>query len=847
MAGLRRHLTRWARGLLVLPGRPETGGRFRWLAWSGRALVGVPARQRERLLRGWPRLLARMGQGLLVRLLLLGAAVVLLAVLLLRGSLPQVDGDLAVAGLSAPVRIERDQLGIPTIHAANRVDLACGLGFVHAQDRFFQMDLLRRHAAGELSELLGPAVLDIDRRSRLHRFRTLARRVVAALPSDQRAELDAYVRGVNAGYASLGVRPFEYLLLGADPQPWTGEDCLLVMESMFLMLQRRSLAVESALGVARQTLPDGLYQLLTAPGDEWDAPLEGSALATPPLPGPQTFDLRREQAAPLALPARTTRARTPPGSNSWAVAGSHSTHGGAILANDMHLPLAVPNTWYRAGLAWRDGQGGAHRAWGATLPGGPGLIIGSNGRVAWGFTNSMGDWADLVRLEIDPSEPGKYRTPAGWRSFEVFPETIHVRGRADVARPVRWTCWGPVLDDTEYHRATPFALRWAAQDAEVLNLNYLDLLGAGTLEEALTAAARSSGPQCNILVADARGDIAWTIYGRIPKRVGFDGRTPTSWADGSRRWDGYLDPAQAPRILRPPSGRLWTANNRVLAGPELARLGNGGYDRGARARQIRDRLFARDHLSEADMLALQLDDRALFLQRWRNLLLHVLDGPGTRRGTARGQMRELVAAWKGRADGEAAGYRLVADFQRRVSRAILGPLTARCRQVDPTIDVNLFCSQEGAVWRLLKEQPAHLLDPAYASWDELLQHAADDVARYSASGGRNLVQIRHPLSLGLGGVPVVGSLLNDWLALDMPAEVLDGGWADMPRVQAGAFGASQRMVVSPGREELGYFHMPCGQSGHPLSPHYRDGHAAWVQGLPTAFLPGEAVHVLTLR
>jgi penicillin amidase len=855
-----RQLLRWVPTLLVFPGRPRPDGcKLRWLAWGALALTGVSARTRtDGGRRSWPGWLARSVQGVGVRLLLALVAAALVTVGLLRGSLPKLDGTCAVPGLSAPVRIERDGQGIPTIHAANRADLACGLGFVHAQDRFFQMDLLRRHAAGELAELLGPQVLPVDRASRLHRFREVARRAVARLDAPRRAELDAYVRGVNAGYASLGVRPFEYLVLGRTPAPWTAEDSVLVMLSMFLMLQQRDIAVESALGVAQGTLPPGLYRLLAAPGDEWDAPLEGPAFATPPLPGPEEFDVRRERNdSRQAAAARVALDPVLPGSNNWAVAGSHTAHGGALLANDMHLPLGVPATWYRTGLAWQDRRGADRHAWGATLPGGPGLIIGSNGRVAWGLTNSDGDWSDLIRLEVDPSDPDRYLTPEGSEPFVTLPEVIHVRGGADVARPVRWTRWGPVLDDTEYHRQHPHALHWLAHDPKAFGMAYLYLLEADTLEAALDTAARSAGPQCNFLAADASGSIGWTIFGRIPRRVGFDGRTPESWADGRRRWAGYLDPTEAPRILRPQAGRLWTANNRVVAGDKLAQIGYGGYDRGARAGQIRDGLVALEKSSEADMLRLQLDDRALFLARWQELLLGVLSGPWADADSHRGELRLLVASWGGRAARESVGYRMVLDFRERVSRAVLAPLTARCRRVDPGIPFGLGRSQEGAVWRILRERPVHLLDPAYHTWDELLQGAADATLAEALKAGPDLAartwgegnqaHLRHPLSRGMHGLSWATGLLADGLGLDMPPEQLDGGRSDMPRVQGPSFGASERMVVAPGREEFAYFHMPCGQSGHPLSPHYRDAHDAWARGAPSPFLPGAPIHLLVLE
>jgi len=357
----------------------------------------------------------------------------------LRGSLPQVDGSAPLAGLSAPVVVERDARGIPTIRGATRLDVARAIGFVHAQERFFQMDLLRRTAAGELAALFGPAALAVDRAHRLHRFRHRAQQAGITAPADEHALIVAYTNGVNAGLAALAVRPFEYLLLRAAPEPWRAEDTLLAIYAMYLDLQGQQWLRESARGVLRETLPPELAAFLDPPGTEWDAPLQGEPFAAPPPPGPTVFDLRNR---PVAHPVSQSTATPPPlfalfpaapaaesetasGSNNWAVAGRLTAHGGALLANDMHLGLRLPNIWYRATLAYPDEHGGERQIHGVTLPGTPAIVSGGNGHIAWGYTNSEGDWADLVVLEPG-ADDASYQTPDGSRSFVRVRETLAV-------------------------------------------------------------------------------------------------------------------------------------------------------------------------------------------------------------------------------------------------------------------------------------------------------------------------------------------------------------------------------------------------------------------------------------
>lgn len=799
----------------------------------------------------------RRGRRILKALLLLAGVLVLGLVVgalwvrsEVKASLPRLDGELKLAGLSAPVTVERDALGVPTIRAASRVDAVRALGFLHAQDRFFQMDLLRRSAAGELSALFGPLAVDVDTSTRVHRFRHVAGRVLALATPEERAVFTAYTEGVNAGLAALGEKPWEYLVLRTDPAPWVPEDTVLAVHAMFLDLQDRDRLTESNLGLVHDLLPKPLAELLTPRGSEWDAPIVGEPVATPPLPGPEVVDLRKEP--PVELPKAAALSPSEPGServalgsNNWAVAGAHTADGRALLANDMHLGVAVPNTWYRASIIRPDGAGGEIRMTGVSLPGTPAVVVGSNGHVAWGFTNSYGDWSDLILLEVDPKDPDVYRTPEGPRRFEKVEEVIAVKGGEPVRLEIRQTIWGPVVD--EDHRGRLRALAWTAHHPEAVNMRMGEMDAARTLEEAMTAANRSGSPAQNFVVADSTGRVGWTIFGQIPRRVGFDGRVPTSWADGTRRWDGWLSVEEMPRVIDPPSGRVWTANSRVVDGDLLAKVGDAGYAFGARGRQIRDRLLALEKATPQDMLAIQLDDEALFLADWRKLLLETLTPEAVAADARRGEMRRLVeTTWTGRASIDSVAYRLVRTWRGYVLEQALTPLTARCAKADEEF-MAVMPQSNGAVWAMLQARPAHLLDPKHKTWNDLLLAAADATLGYYEQettgaladrtwGERNTTRIQHPLS---GALPFVGR----WI--DAPPRPLPGD-DNLPRVQGAVFGASERLVVSPGREEEGFFHMPVGQSGHPMSPYYLAGHKDWEEGKPTPFLPGPAEHTLKL-
>ena len=789
----------------------------------------------------------------------------------LRASLPQLDGTLGAAKLAGPVKIERDRLGVPTITAANRVDLAYGTGFVHGQDRFFEMDLSRRLAGGELSELFGKVALDQDSKTRLFRFRKVALAVMQQATPEQRGIVEAYARGVNAGLASLRSRPWEYWLLGAPPVPWRPEDTFLVVDSMWWDLQ--------ASGIYREILRHEINARLGGKEcdagwkcalrffyparSEWDAANTLTSQATqtvassgivPPasgIPGPDVLDVRGAAGAPADPVARTSAVArdyfSDVGSNNWAVAGRLTSTGSALVSSDMHLGQRVPTLWYHARLRTTGSASEpAVDLTGVTLPGAPLLVAGSNGHVAWGFTNSYGDWLNVALVPCSSVSDTSIRTPTGAIPLSMEIEEIRVKGAAPVMVKVMSGPAGTVLRAQPERRSCWFG-SWLATLPAATNLNLIGLERVTSVREAIALGPTVGIPHQNFVAGDRDGHIGWTIYGRIPTDIGAE-RT-----SGHSPWTTEGD---HPRIVDPPAGRIWTANARptdderqeAAIGGDLASLGSG-YDLGARARQIRDDLMALEGpATPAQMLQIQLDDRAVFLTRWRDFLLGLIDDESMRGHPKRAEFRKLVESWKARADVDSVGYRLVRGYRTETENAVW-QMIARALEI-PAEDSPMLPSRfEVPLWQLIHEQPMHMLAADYPSWrDYLLAQLDETIADLEKNcgragldhctwGTRRIVHVQHPISRSL---PFLSGLL------DMPALGLPGDH-DMPRVQDGEFGASERFSVSPGHEDQGYFHMPGGQSGHPLSPYYRAGFLEWARGQPLPFLPGAAEHMLVLQ
>ncbi len=764
--------------------------------------------------------------------------------LMLRSSLPMLDGQVAVAGLHAPVHVQRDATGVPTVIAQSSQDLAFALGYLHAQDRFFQMDLLRRAAAGELSALLGPSLLPADRNLRRHRFREVARSALASVDAPTRALLDAYAAGVNGGLSSLRSRPFEYWLLRVRPRPWNTEDTVLCVHAMFLQLQDSTGHLQLQRGLLRATLPEPLWRFLEAGAPEWDAAIDGSRAEPAHIPSPAEVNLRSISGLMVSPPEDPVTPSDPAGSNNWAVAGSQAVHGSALVANDMHLGFRVPNIWYRARLIVA--SGGGFNAVGLTLPGTPSLVAGSNGHIAWGFTNSYGEFAKVIRLVPVTGNPGAYATAAGMRQLRFADEIIEVKGAPAEHLKVAVTPWGPVMGTDWENR--PYVLDWVAHDPAAVNMKLLELERMRSSEEALRAAGDFGIPGQNFVVGDADGHIGWSIAGRLPKHSDAMPVVPQLSTDSVVGFEGWLPTAEEPRVLDPAEGLIWSANARVV-GAEAARLiGDDGMDRGARAAQIRaDLQAAPQPLSPLASLKVQLDDRAQFLERWHALLGEVIEHARARGDHSADTARDVLARWSGRAAADDPAYRLTDMFRGEVEARVFYMLVAPARRKARDFVFEIPPSFEGPLWRVLETRPVHLLAAAYADWDTLLFQALIASAQLppgcanltACTWGRvNAVRVRHPLS---GALPLLHGFL------DMPTVQLPGARHDMPRIQGPDFGASERFSVSPGYEAEGYLHMPGGQSGHPLSAFYRLGFEAWAEGRPTPLLPGTAVHELVLE
>lgn len=754
---------------------------------------------------------------------------------LLRGSLPALDGGLALPGLSAPVELERDALGTVTIKAANETDAMRALGYVHAQERFFEMDLMRRSAAGELSALFGPIALKIDKDARVHRFRARTLENLEAFAGDKLPQLQAYRDGVNDGLANLKVRPWPYLLLRTEPEPWQLADSALTGYAMFFDLQDGRNERELALWRIRQAVPAALYRLIDAEGTEWDAPLMGPPRGNVALPGPGELDLRKLPAAKIdlaSLPPETPAI----GSNNFAVAGALTKDGRAIVADDMHLGLRTPNIWFRARLQYPDVimSDGKVDVTGVTLPGLPGVVVGSNGYVAWGFTNSYGDWLDWIDVERSRLRNARIRTHR---------EAIAVKDGEDVVLEVREVEGLPILRTTpDGHR---LALSWTAYLPGGLNLGLMEMNHADSLGAAFGIAHITGIPAQNLVAGDRRGEAGWTPIGLVPNREGDCDRKQPLYGDCR----AIHQPAKSIRpqvVLEPRHHRVWTANARVADGQALRLIGDGGYDLGARQKQIRDALFAKDRFTEKDLLAIQLDDRALLMARWWMLLREVV----TQRNddAALRALAEASPLWDGHASIDSASYRIARAFREQVLDAVTAGLLAPAKaKLGKAFTMPKLRQREGVVWELVTQRPAHLLPRGAASWDALLADAARrvhaDLAKQGGDladrtwGERNTTAICHPLASALPGFAKP--------LLCMPAEPLPGD-SNMPRVQGPEVGASERMVVSPGHEKDGIFHMPGGQSGHPLSPFWGAGHDDWAKGRATPFLPGPAQHRLRL-
>ena len=760
-------------------------------------------------------------------LVLLAAAYVVVA-----ASLPRRGGEAPLPGLSAPVSVALDSRAIPKVHGESFLDVLRAQGYLHAQERFFQMDLLRRSSAGELAELFGERALGADLGQRPFGYRERARRLLSTLPAEQVAWLDAYAQGVNAGLADLGARPPEYWLAGETPRRWLPEDTVLVVLTFYTMLSNND-SYERAQGVMHAVLPTELYDFLTPSTSRFDRPVLGASPNDPtggyvplPVPGPDVVDLRTRRAPAHGGPARVEPPLLGPASNNWAVDATRGAERRAIVANDPHLSLRLPNTFYRVELEW-----GARAVRGVSIPGLPGVLIGASNDVAWGATVSNADQSDWVVVEVDPADSSRYLTPEGYEAFATGSTEIVVRGGAPVSIETRATRWGPVVGEDWMGR--PLALHATWLEPRGLDLHIVGLAEARDAASASAILARWSGPSLNWVLADRGGEIAWVVNGPLPRRVGFDGSRPESLADGTRSWQGHRAP---PGAIGGRDGALYTANNRTLP-PSQADAVSRMWMRPLRAKRIDDLLAERRTFAERDFLAMQLDTRAEGYEQIRETILAVV--PKDEHEPKLMRARELAAAWNGTADVDQTAFRLLQAYYRTLLDRALTPLLAAAIEADPGFVYRWPLADE-VLRRLLDERPANLLTSEHADWPSFLRLSLletideiDEIERDGALdaewGETNVLDVAHPFAASFGPL---GRLLA------LPRAPLPGSMVSL-RVAAPSYGAVLRMSVSPSAPEDGVLELAGGQSGHFLAPHFRDLQQDWLEGNPTPFLAGE--------
>lgn len=768
--------------------------------------------------------------------------------IVLAASLPATAGraidpepvSVTVSAVRQPVSIDLDDRAVPSIVAESRNDAFAALGWLHGRERFFQMDGMRRQAAGETAALAGPMLLEMDRPNAIARRRELARHIVDQLDAAERAVLEAYTRGVNAGLASLDGPPTEHRLLNATPTAWRAEDSILVLLTMFDMLQRTA---DEEFGVAalRRSVPPPVAEWLLAVPGRWDTLLvehpDGTAESVPAIPDPLPARAARPNridperlASVIEIPDDLR-----PGSNNFAVGGERTDDGRAIVANDPHLASVAPGLWYRVRLSWP----GVH-AMGVSLPGAPGLPLGVTEHLAWGLTNTTGDFEDLVIVEVDPDDPTRYRGPDGWESFDDREVEIAVAGARPVAVRSRFTRWGPVVDETPDGR--PIALLQVSAQPGAIDLGLLGLLEARDVEAGLDVAAAWGGPSQNVVVADSEGRIGWTVSGWLPDRRGYDGRSPVTHLD-DRGWFGPLEESRRPRLVDPAGDSLQTANNRLVPVQDADLLGRTWAD-GGRAWRIRERLAELEVASESALHAIQLDEYVQRFEPYRRLLLTALDDPDRTKDAE--WIRLLVESWDGRASADTLALPVVAAFRQRLLQEAKAMLLVRfaTEPLDPqAARLAAGAMHEEPVLLACEHRDPRLEAADGHGWDEVfgraLRAAIDEHLRDPDTpwAERNRLAARHPLGRAH---PLVGD------RFDLPSVPQPGHWGAV-RVLAPGFGASARFVASPGRFEEAILETPGGQSGNPASPHYLDAHDDWAKGVAAAMLPGDPATVFRLE
>ncbi|MEO8585970.1 MAG: penicillin acylase family protein [Acidobacteriota bacterium] len=706
-----------------------------------------------------------------------------------------------IPGLRANVSVAFDDRGVATVTASDAGDAYRAQGYLTARERLFQMELQRRLAGGELAEIFGPVALPSDRLHRIYGFSRVAEAAVPLLPADESADVVALTDGINAFVDShLRRWGLEFTLLRLTPRRYTPADALRVLLMMCEELSstwRKEIAVERLL-----SRPASVRRFLTSGFTSDDLVLvpDAGKPELPPLP------LAGDAASRPALSALGFRERGDPdevpGSNSWAVSGALTKSGKPILANDPHLGLGAPGIW----LPMRFVISG-HLVEGVTLPGLPGVTLGRNERVAWGFTNLCSDVEDLYRESI---VGGRARRGTEWEKVAGREETISVRGGAAERLVVRSTSHGPLVTGN-------LALKWVALDPANLRLPSSSVMRAGDAESVETALSGFLAPGQNVVWADAAGNIGWRATGLVPvRRPGTDGSIPYDGSDARNDWRGFVPQSEMPRVLNPKEGFLATANQRV-AGTSWPGVLGTDWPSPARARRIATLLEgagrAGQKLDRAAVEAIQLDTVSAVLAATMEAVAPLLPP----------DFRERFTSWDGRAEAASSRFLVARVFRRRFAERAL-----KAWRVAPD-----FGLAEYRVLDLARADDAAFRGAGLGAKAAFVKGAWEDArADLEARNGKNAsrwtwgeanrLAVRHPL----GRVPGLSWLFN-------PPSFPQQGATGVVRVASGAFGQSMRLIVDWGAPDETTLVVPFGVSGHTGSRHRLDQLPFWRDGDPS--------------
>jgi penicillin amidase len=787
--------------------------------------------------------MGRMVAMVIVALALLIVAVILgWAYLVARSALPQLDGKLLVSGISAPVTVIRDGHGVPTIEAASFDDLFFTQGYVTAQDRLWQMDGMRRYAAGELSDILGADFLGHDREQRILGMRVAARRTVQAASPENRTHFEAYARGVNAFIEShRGRLPIEFRILGYKPQPWTPEDSALIAGQMVQDLThysyRSTLTREKILARLGPELTADLYVNSSAhdrpptvlhadatgskdPDDEDDDSGPGDSVVRKNLKPPAL----EENFEPSLLA----------GSNNWVVSGAHTVSGKPLLSNDMHLGHQMPNLWYEAHL-----KSGVLDVVGVTLPGMPYVIVGHNQRTAWGFTNVGGTVEDVYVETFNAA--GQYLTPDGWKTAEHRHETIHVKGKPDEYVDVTLTRHGPIISSLLPGENRQIALRWTLYDG--VRNPFFAVDSAQNWEQFEKAFAELDAPGQNVVYADVDGNIGYHTTGKIPIRTAGDGSLPEDGSNNAHEWTGYIPFDKLPNVYNPASGIIATANSRIVPDKYPYSISTG-WEAPWRSGRIYQVLESGKKFSAADMLALQTDTYSEFDHFAAEHFVNAVDH--TQKPSARAkQAADIMRGWDGRMTANSAAPTLAYKSRAELTRILLE------NKLGASSDINYSWGMQ-SVWleNVMKNQPARWLPAKFANYDELLAAAVETTVGKAETpenlstwkwGEINTVEIQHPL---LGRIP----FLRRWTG---PGVKPQSGSGYAVKAVTHTHGPSERITDDLGSLDASTLNLVTGESGNFLSPYYMDQWSAWYNGftfvLPYSKQSVESTAAHTLR